>query len=373
MNKVLVRLENISKKYNDKFIIKNLSLDIYEGEFLTILGPSGCGKTTILRLISGLEEVTSGNIYIEDIDVTYIDPTKREVNTIFQNLALFPHMTVKDNVAFGLKMKKVNKEEIEKRVQRALKLVKLEGFEERFPSQLSGGQQQRVAIARGIVMNPKVLLLDESLCSLDLKLKRQMQIELKKIQKKLGITFIYVTHDQDEALTMSDRIVIINKGIIEQNDTPQNIYKYPKTTFVADFIGESNIIESHITKITEEEVEVTTSNGIKLSLPNDKEYELNEKIHLMIRPENIKISDNILKDSIIGTVKDNIYDGSITKLVVEIQNGLELKVNTHEDENFKEDNTVYIKLDKDEIVTIRSTKYDKKKVVATRDISNEEK
>jgi len=361
MNKVLVKLENVSKKYNDKYIIKNLSLDIYEGEFLTILGPSGCGKTTILRLISGLEEVTSGNVFIDDQDVTYIDPTKREVNTIFQNLALFPHMTVKDNVGFGLKMKKIPKEEIEKKVKKALKLVKLEGFEERLPAQLSGGQQQRVAIARGIVMNPKVLLLDESLCSLDLKLKRQMQIELKKIQKKLGITFIYVTHDQDEALTMSDRIVIINKGIIEQNDTPQNIYKYPKTTFVADFIGESNIIESYITKINEEEIEATTLNGMIIKLKNDKEYELNEKVYLMIRPENIKISNNVLKDSIPAVVIDNTYDGAITKLVVGIQKDLELKVSTNEDNGFEEDDTVYIKMDKDEIVTIRNTKNEKKK------------
>lgn len=361
MEKVLVKLENISKKYTDKYIIKNLSLEIYEGEFITLLGASGCGKTTILRLISGLEEVTSGKIYIDDIDVTDIDPTKREVNTIFQNFALFPHMTVKENVGFGLKMKKTSPLEIEKKVKKALKLVKLEGFEDRYPEQLSGGQQQRVAIARGIIMNPKVLLLDESLCSLDLKLKRQMQIELKKIQKKLGITFIYVTHDQDEALTMSDRIVIINKGIIEQIDTPQNIYKYPTTPFVADFIGESNIIESTITKITDTDIEVPLLNGTKLYLKNDKNYELNEKIHLMIRPENIKISTNILKDSIPGIIKDNIYDGALTKLIIEVFEGLELKVNTNDDNNYKENSIVYLKLDQDEIITIRDKKHEKKK------------
>ena len=204
---------------------------------MTLLGPSGCGKTTILRMISGLEHVSSGKVYIDNKDVTEVPPTKREVNTIFQNFALFPHMSVYDNISFGLKMKKVPADEIDKQVKKVIKLVKLEGFEDRLPGQLSGGQQQRVAIARGVVMNPKVLLLDESLCSLDLKLKRAMQIELKKIQKKLGITFIYVTHDQDEALTMSDRIVIIDKGVIQQNDTPQNIYMYPKTTFGADFIG----------------------------------------------------------------------------------------------------------------------------------------
>lgn len=361
MKKVIVKLENVSKKYNEKYIIKNLSLDVYEGEFLTLLGASGCGKTTILRLISGLEEATDGKVYIDDINVTNLDPTKREVNTIFQNFALFPHMTVKDNVGFGLKMKHTPKEEIEKRVKKAIKLVKLEGFEERLPGELSGGQQQRVAIARGIVMNPKVLLLDESLCSLDLKLKRQMQIELKKIQKKLGITFIYVTHDQDEALTMSDRIVIINKGIIEQNDTPQNIYKQPTTTFVADFIGESNIIESKVTSINKEEIELTLKDILKITLKKDKEYNLEEKVHLMIRPENIKISTNPLKDSIPVIIKDNIYDGSITKLVVEIDNNLELKVNIHNNDNFQESSMAYIKFDKEEITIIKDQKNEKNK------------
>ena len=185
MSNILVKLDKVSKKYNDKYIIKDLSLDVYEGEFLTLLGASGCGKTTILRMISGLEAVTSGRVYIDGIDVTDIDPTKRKVNTIFQNFALFPHMTVWDNINFGLKMKKIDKKEAVKRIKQAIKLVKLEGFEDRYPPQLSGGQQQRVAIARGIVMNHKVLLLDESLCSLDLKFKRQMQIDLKKLQKKL--------------------------------------------------------------------------------------------------------------------------------------------------------------------------------------------
>lgn len=354
MEKVLVRLENVSKKYNDKFIIKNLDLDVYEGEFLTLLGASGCGKTTILRMISGLEEVTSGKVIIDGVDVTNLDPTKREVNTIFQNLALFPHLTVEKNIAFGLKMKKVPQKEIDKKVNHAIKLVKLEGLENRLPSQLSGGQQQRVAIARGIVMNPKVLLLDESLCSLDLKLKRKMQIELKKIQKKLGITFIYVTHDQDEALTMSDRIVILNNGIIEQIDTPQNIYKYPNTTFVADFIGESNIIESTISNISEDEIEINLQNSIKLLLNKDKDYTLGEKIYTMIRPENIKISKNPLKEGIAGIIKEIVYDGAFTKLLVKINDQINLKITTCDDNDWKQDEEVYVKLDKDEIVIIRN-------------------
>ena len=360
MDKILVRLDSISKKFNDKFIIKNLSLDIYEGEFLTLLGPSGCGKTTILRMISGLEHVTSGKIYIDDVDVTEVDPTKREVNTIFQNFALFPHMTIWENISFGLKMKKTPKDEIEKRVRKVIKLVKLEGFEDRIPSQLSGGQQQRVAIARGIVMNPKVLLLDESLCSLDLKLKRKMQLELKRIQKKLGITFIYVTHDQDEALTMSDRIVIIDRGQIQQNDTPQNIYRNPKTTFVADFIGESNIIASRITKINSDTIEITTEDNISFTIKREEQDKLDDKMNILIRPENIKISKNELKDSTKGIVKDIVYDGAITKLFIDTVSALDLKVNTSGNIELKEDEEVYIKLDTDYIVPIRGKINEKK-------------
>ena len=248
---ILLKHNNISKIYGKKYVIKNLSLDVYEGEFLTLLGPSGCGKTTVLRMISGLDKVSSGKVYIDSVDVTNLDATKREVNTIFQNLALFPKMTVVENISFGLRMKKLDSDEINAKVREVIKLVKLDGFENRYPSELSGGQQQRVAIARGIVMNPKVLLLDESLCSLDLKLKKSMQVELKKIQKKLGITFVYVTHAQDEALSMSDRIVIFDKGIVQQDDTPENIYRFPKTTYVADFIGESNIFNGVVEKITD--------------------------------------------------------------------------------------------------------------------------
>ena len=356
MEKVVVKLDNISKKFNDKFVIKNLSLDIYEGEFITLLGSSGCGKTTILRMISGLDHVTEGKVFIDNIDVTDIDPTKREVNTIFQNFALFPHMTVTQNISFGLRMKKVDKEEIDKRVKKIVKLVKLEDFVDRYPSELSGGQQQRVAIARGVVMNPKVLLLNESLCSLDLKLKRQMQIELKKIQKKLGITFIYVTHDQDEALTMSDRIAIINKGVIEQLDTPQNIYNNPKTTFVADFIGESNILPGTITKTKKDTTEVKINKEITISIPSNEKDEIGNKINILIRPENIKVSTNILKDSIKGIVKDIIYDGAINKLFIELDEELSLKVNIQDEINFKEGSTVYLKIEKNNIVPIRGKK-----------------
>ena len=359
MRKVLVKLDNVSKKFNDKSIIKNMTLEVYEGEFLTLLGASGCGKTTVLRMISGLEEVTSGKIYIDGEDVTNVDPTRRDVNTIFQNLALFPHMTAKKNISYGLKMKKLKKEEIEKRVKRVIKLVKLEGLEDRLPSQLSGGQQQRVAIARGIVMNPKVLLLDESLSSLDLKLKRQMQLELKKIQRQLGITFIYVTHDQDEALTMSDRIVIINKGLIEQNDTPKNIYKNPLTPFVADFIGESNIIPATVIEVLRKNIKIELKNSEIITLPKEKDYTLNEKIHIMIRPENIKVSQNELKNSIKVTIKEIVYDGAVTKLIVTAPEDLELKINLSEDVEYKKNQIVYIKIEEEDIITIKGKKNEK--------------
>ena len=237
-NRVLVRLDGVDKSFGDKKIIKNLDLDIFEGEFLTLLGPSGCGKTTVLRLISGLETATRGHIILDGLDVTDIPARNRPVNTIFQNFALFPHLTVWDNIAFGLKMQKTPKAEIVKRVKSALKTVHLTGFEDRYPAQLSGGQQQRVAIARGIVMNHKILLLDESLASLDLKLKREMQTELKSLQQNLNMTFVYVTHDQDEALTMSDRIAIMNAGKIVQLGTPEDIYAHPKNDFVKSFISD---------------------------------------------------------------------------------------------------------------------------------------
>ena len=237
MEKVIVKLENFSKSYGNKEIIKNLDLEVYEGEFLTLLGSSGCGKTTILRSISGLDYPTSGKIYLDGVDVTDLEPQKREVNTIFQNYALFPLMTIEENIAFGLKMKKVPKDEIEKRVKKMIELVHLEGYEKRKPKELSGGEQKRVSIVRGLINNPKVLLLDEPLSALDLKLRKKMQIELKHLQKKLGITFIYVTHDQDEALSMSDRIVVLKEGKIEQIGTPVNIYEKPKTLYVADFFA----------------------------------------------------------------------------------------------------------------------------------------
>ncbi|MBR1376197.1 MAG: ABC transporter ATP-binding protein [Bacilli bacterium] len=359
--KTIVRLENVSKSFEkDKYVINNLSLDVYEGEFLTLLGSSGCGKTTILRMISGLEHVTDGKVYIDDKDVTELDPTKREVNTIFQNFALFPHMTVFENVSFGLRMKKVSKKEIESRVKKVLKLVELDGYEDRYPSQLSGGQQQRVAIARGIVMNPKVLLLDESLASLDLKLKRMMQIELKKIQRKLGITFIYVTHDQDEALTMSDRIIIIEKGVIKQEGSPQEIYQNPNSTFVADFIGESNLLTSTIDKINDTTIDVKFDNKIFV-VNREEEDNIGDKVYLMIRPENVLVSNKEINNSSKGIIKTLVYDGAVTKLFVDTEGDFDLKVNVQGNTNYKEGDTLYIAVENKNIVPIREKKNEKRR------------
>ena len=352
-NKVLVKLENVSKKFGNVSVIKNINLDIYEGEFLTLLGPSGCGKTTILRIISGLEDASSGKVYIDDVDVTNVDATKREVNTIFQNFALFPKMTVYENVSFGLRMQKVSEEEIKTRVNKVIKLVKLEGFENRYPKELSGGQQQRVAIARGIVMNPKVLLLDESLCSLDLKLKKNMQVELKRIQKKLGLTFIYVTHAQDEALSMSDRIAIINKGVIEQLGTPSEIYIEPKTVFVADFIGEANIVDGTIIKQKDNDVTLSILNDFRVDIKTNELFTKDERVKVIIRPEDVKVSPNSLTNSITGEITDFIYGGDTTKLIIKIDENNSLKTSVTDEERYKTGDKVYIKFEEKYIVALR--------------------
>lgn len=318
MKNVVVKLENFSKSYGNKTIIKNLNLEVYEGEFLTLLGSSGCGKTTILRSISGLDYPTSGKIYIDGVDVTDLEPQKREVNTIFQNYALFPLMTVEDNIAFGLKMKKVAKEEIQKRVKKMIDLVHLEGYEKRKPKELSGGEQQRVSIVRGLINNPKVLLLDEPLSALDLKLRKKMQIELKNLQRKLGITFIYVTHDQDEALTMSDRIVVLNHGKIEQIGTPVEIYDYPNSLFVANFIGETNVFKGVVIDKKIGEITIETKEGFKVKTIYD-EFEKDQRINLVIRPEDIRLSKTEKKENCLECIiEELIYDGAFTKVIVSV-------------------------------------------------------
>lgn len=340
----IVRLEHVSKRFGDNVIIDDVTLDVKKGDFLTLLGPSGCGKTTILRMISGLESVSSGKVYIDGVDVTDVDPTKRETNTIFQNFALFPHLTIYDNIAFGLRIKKLDEEKIAKEVKNAIKLVNLEGLEERKPSELSGGQQQRVAIARGIVMNPKVLLLDEPLCSLDLKLKKKMQIELKKLQKKLGITFIYVTHDQDEALTMSTKIAIINKGKIEQLDEPENIYRSPNTVFVADFIGESNILKG---KVVGKKIDVQ---GLR-HVFDAQDHEKGEYVSIILRPETIILSHTKKAGYLPGVITEYIYDGEMSKFEIKVDD-ITLKVHNNNMGEFVLGDKVYLGIDEDYLVVI---------------------
>ena len=241
MKDIILRLENVKKSFGETEVLKGIDLEIREGEFITLLGSSGCGKTTTLRIIAGLEDADSGKVFLGGQDITEVAANKRDVNTVFQNYALFPHMSVADNIGYGLKIRKKPKEEIEKKVKEMLELVQLEGYEKRMPDQLSGGQRQRIAIARAVANEPKVLLLDEPLGALDLKLRRQMQLELKRLQKQLGITFIYITHDQEEAINMSDRIAVMHDGVFEQIGTPNEIYYQPKTSYVASFVGDANI------------------------------------------------------------------------------------------------------------------------------------
>ena len=328
--KAIVQLKNITKSFGDNQVLKPISLDIYEGEFLTLLGSSGCGKTTTLRIIAGFETPTEGSVYIEDKDVTDMAPYNRDVNTVFQSYALYPHMTVFDNIAFGLVEKKMNKKEIRSKVMEMLELVQLHGFEKRKPSQMSGGQKQRVAIARALVNSPKVLLLDEPLGALDLKLRKQMQVELKRLQKKLGITFVYVTHDQEEALTMSDRIAVMHQGHFEQIGTAKEIYEKPQTKFVAGFIGESNLFEANVDIISGNELELMMENGrVKAK---GEGFVKEEIVYISVRPENTHLSDKDVDGfTLKGIVKDQIYVGSVLKTIVELPNGKEVKVNNHPD------------------------------------------
>lgn len=332
---VIVRLNEVEKEFDGVKVVKKLSLDIKEGEFLTLLGPSGCGKTTTLRMIAGFSEATSGQIMLEGVDVSGLKPNERNVNTVFQNYALFPHMNVEDNIAFGLVEKKVPKAEIKERVSEMIKLVQLEGLEKRKPAQMSGGQKQRVAIARALINKPRVLLLDEPLGALDLKLRKQMQLELKHLQQKLGITFVYVTHDQEEALTMSDRIAVMHEGVMEQIGTPDEVYNHPKTKFVASFVGESNILESYVRSVDGDLLHIDLEAG-KAAL-HAKGFGVEEMIYICVRPENVKLSETPVEHfSIRGKVIEHIFAGSVVKTEVELLTGQILKVSSHPNDDHME-------------------------------------
>ena len=345
MSKVLVDLNHIVKSYDDTLVIKDLSLYIKENEFVTLLGPSGCGKTTLLRIIGGFEEVDQGTINFDGKNLLDIPAYKREINTVFQNYALFPHLNVYDNIAFGLNIKKVQKDLIKTEVQKALKLVKLEGYELRKVKQLSGGQQQRVAIARAIVNKPKLLLLDEPLGALDLKLRQDMQYELKEMQKTLGISFVFVTHDQEEALTMSDTVVVMRDGVIQQIGSPEDIYNEPENKFTASFIGESNIVEG----IMKNDLLVHFE-GIDFKCV-DQGFEPNERIDVVIRPEDIVLSKP-KKNRITGIVDNITFKGVHYEITVMV---LDKEYIIHSTDPVSIGDKVSLNFDPDEIHVMKYT------------------
>ncbi|MBP2197353.1 spermidine/putrescine ABC transporter ATP-binding protein PotA [Pantoea cypripedii] len=332
----LVTLSGISKAFDGKSIISDFQLTIRHGEFITLLGPSGCGKTTILRLIAGLEDADQGRIILDGNDITDTPAEHRHINTVFQSYALFPHMSVFENVAFGLRMQKTPAAEITRRVNDALAMVQLESFADRRPHQLSGGQQQRVAIARAVVNRPKVLLLDESLSALDYKLRKQMQNELKALQRKLGITFVFVTHDQEEALTMSDRIVVMRDGRIEQDGTPREIYEEPANLFVARFIGEINVFDAEVVSSDNAPSVRARVEGRECDIHCPFPVVPGDKLHVLLRPEDLRVEEidhDSRSEHLVGYVRERNYKGMTLESTVELENGKLLTVS----EFFNED------------------------------------
>ena len=336
MAEISLEVKEIKKSFTEEeAVLDNISLKISKGEFITLLGSSGCGKTTTLRIIAGLEQPDAGSVWLDGREVTGLEPNQRNVNTVFQNYALFPHMNVAENIGYGLKLKKVPKSEIRKKVSQMLELVQLEGYEKRKPSELSGGQKQRVAIARALVNNPEVLLLDEPLGALDLQLRRAMQIELKHLQKKLGITFIYITHDQEEAINMSDRIAVMRDGRIEQIGTPDEIYNHPKTSYVATFVGNANILHGVVERVQGYNAVVKIGNDRVIVNPGTNQQNTEarqylaagEKVTLAVRSENILLQEGIItgdadtdnRDAVDISVADDILDTHNTDSIFGLQ------------------------------------------------------
>ncbi len=324
-----VRLDHVTKRFHDLTAVDDLSLEIENGEFFSLLGPSGCGKTTTLRMIAGFEDVTAGTIYLGEEDVTDRPPYRRDVNTVFQNYALFPHLNVFDNVAFGLRRRKVADAEVRKQVAEMLELVELPGHERRRTNQLSGGQQQRVALARALINHPQVLLLDEPLGALDLKLRKSMQVELKRIQTEVGITFVYVTHDQEEAMMMSDRIAVMRAGKIEQLGSPEDLYERPATEFVAGFLGVSNLLDGRVVGASGELVEVELDGGRRVSIRSDGLTD-GTQVQVGVRPEKLRLSvgESAAADlnSLEGSISDASYVGVSTQYLVRLESGQEVLV-----------------------------------------------
>ena len=325
----IIELRGVAKYYGGTSALHNINLEIANGEFLTLLGPSGCGKTTILRLISGFESPSKGELLLEGEDITTTPPEKRQVNTVFQNYALFPHMSVWDNVAFGLKMQRIQKTEINQRVAETLRRVHLDALADRMPRQLSGGQQQRVAIARAIINNPLVLLLDEPFSALDFKLRKQMQLEIKHLQRQLGITFVFVTHDQEEAFAMSDRVVVMNEGEIRQIGTSQEIYEEPENLFVARFVGEINVLEAEILALKGDGTYMANVEGQEFVLRSRREYEVGEAVKVLLRPEDLKVyleQEKALEPPFfLGHIVETVYKGATVDILLTLDNGKKLQ------------------------------------------------
>jgi spermidine/putrescine transport system ATP-binding protein len=333
VNTCSAELVGVAKKFQDIVAVDQLNLSVSKGEFFAFLGPSGCGKTTTLRMIAGLEAPDAGEIYIGGECVNDLPPYERNVSTVFQRLALFPHLTVDENLAFGLKIQRRPREVIRKKVAEMLELVRLPGLERRYPDQLSGGQQQRVALARSLVLAPEVLLLDEPLAALDRKLRKEMQVELRRIQREVGITFIYVTHDQKEAISMSDRIAVMNDGRLIQMGTPREIYERPRTRFVADFMGFSNIFSGSVVAVNARDAEVQIRNGLKIYIEPQDGLKSGTELSFSIRPEAVQVfgkeTRRSLDNCISGRVEEAVYLGDFTELVITLPQGLKITAHLH--------------------------------------------
>ncbi|MDA9960602.1 ABC transporter ATP-binding protein [Candidatus Pelagibacter sp.] len=346
MKKAEVKFENITKKFNETVAVDNVSCIFEAGTLTTLLGPSGCGKTTSLRIIAGLERATEGKILVDNEDVTLLPATDRDVSMVFQSYALFPHMSVIENVSYGLKMIDVNKEEYIEKALETLKLVNLDGYENRMPSELSGGQQQRVAVARAIVLKPKVLLFDEPLSNLDAKLRRQVREDIREIQQKLGVTTIYVTHDQEEALAISDKVIVMNKAVIAQQGSPKDLYNFPKNKFVANFIGDANVVNVEIVNKQSNNYELKLA---ELNLNFESDKDLNENTLVALRPEKIKIERNNNNACIHGTVNNASFVGSSYQYIVNSKIGKLYVISSDTNDIFKVGEEVFLSISKEDI------------------------
>ena len=353
-----IKIKNLSKSFGDVEVLKNINLEVEEGEFFSLLGPSGCGKTTLLRILAGFEYPSEGEVFFDDANVTSLPPNLRPSNMVFQNYAIFPHINVQRNIEFGLRKENLTKAEMGKRVENALKMVQLEGYENRYSNQLSGGQRQRIALARALVKQPKVLLLDEPLGALDKKLREEMQIELRNLQKSLGITFIFVTHDQEEAMTMSDRIAVMDEGNILQVSPPREIYHNPKNKFVSQFIGNINILDADLKNVSNESISISVDGFGLMTLKNHQKIIEGDRINIAIRPEEInisKVSDPNHDCNFNGKVKNISFYGESTYFYIQLDNSEKiLMVSTNESkETFSESDNCFVNFNSQNLKIIK--------------------